>query len=1552
MNRLFRSIITFTQEYMERRTYEGNGNVPGVGSGIGGGNNKNHRMRYYKKYQPYNTLIGEPISLPCNITPPTSDDDVSLILWYRDDQSTPIYTVDARGIGNSLKTAKHFHDMAILGDDDRVTFNITYPISYLRFIRTIATDTAEYRCRVDFRRDRTINRVMQLNVIVPANKLSIYDTGNNYINDIAGPFNEDIPLNLTCLSEGGYPLPKVRWWKGEQMIGNHSITVNNVDGNKATSIMVKNVIKFDKVLREHLMMPLTCESTNTNLTVPVTKTILIDLNLKPIEVKIVRPLHNMTVGQKIELVCQSSGSRPPAKIEWRKDGKLMEHFSETTSDDGSVTTNYLAFIPTIDDNGRQLSCVAKNPQFKRFELEDRIELNIQYAPILSLLLGANAKQQEIVEDSSVYFDCNIQANPPVKEFGWLFNGEELDRQSIMNMMANHDHQKFETLIGHKPMTNGRVIINHRDNSKNNDYNDDVVVDDEDGGNNDDDDDDDDVVVDNNNNNNNDNINRIEIRNNSIIINNVNRQHIGGYQCWATNQLGKSYSEIVQLNVKYAPICSMDETINEMTFELELFEQLSIGCNVHADPRDVMFFWEFNSSSPTADMSVNIEHHHHHHLGKSNKNINNALDSVDDDDDDGEGNDENRSRPLMSIQNHLESPYRSVLHFTPRSIDHYGTLYCFAQNRIGRQRQPCIYHIRKSETPMAPKNCSLQNITSTSLTVQCPSYNHHYFYSNVHSSQEQHSSIDDDGVHHLSATNGNYHYILLIYNGLNQLIRNLSEPSSSSSSSSSMIKFNINDLSANDMDNLNMFIYAINRNGGGQSERIRVPVTNLVGQPKKLEHIEQFRLNNIRPFLLLIFIVACLITSIGAFIVMVIIKLGRRRRRNKTTTTTTTAAKKNYSNVKNNKDHIDGNHNNNVKQTKATTTTTTIRNEGNVFDISNNQQDDDSLNSVMNVVNSTSVSCVKNDDDEVGGDTLLLLQQASASSASHCITNYNNNNNNQNNNNNNDMHSSCNSFQQQQQQQHHHHHHSNSETISRSNSLSRMTNLNLTGNGTKFDTTVINGGDCTIQQKPPPPPQLSPSHAGSSSIEMVTFMVKDQQQQQQQQHLHPKHCQMIQLTSTNFNDQHSKNHENISTSLYHHNHNHNHQTNCSTANHNIVEMIDPIGYKIDGCGESKIIQHYHHNHNHPQQLLSGNENILKSIATLPRRSSTMLNRSQTPTTTTTTATTSMMNCCQYQNDRYQSHHNHHYYHHGSYLELTTTANETNNNYTTTAKPLAIMNADHQHNHPIECLLYHPQQQYNQICSIQDDDDDNVTMINSCHNHHHHHHHSHVKICPTTLSSSSSLLSTQIDHHYNNHKNHIVPDELTTVYETNNENSTISISNGTNPTTIRDYHRRRSTPLHQEEQNFLAINNLSEQQSNNNNHNSFVLTSSPTTTTMPSSNDATMVMTTTTTTKTATPVVMNIDSPKNSFPHIIMTTQTANMDTFLTASNAADSHHQHHHQPTNGSIIIDQQQQQQQQQSSSSTMMINTNNLSPSTSTSSSLLSPQLPPKSAIKVRFVE
>lgn len=144
--------------------------------------------------------MGNPISLPCNITPPTPDDGVSLILWYREDLSTPIYTVDSRS-SIQLAGAKHFFDASVLSS--RATFNLSEPISYLQFRPSVATDTAEYRCRVDFRRGRTINRVMQLNVIVPPQKVSIVDAFGNQVNDIAGPFNEDDRLNITCQSKGG-----------------------------------------------------------------------------------------------------------------------------------------------------------------------------------------------------------------------------------------------------------------------------------------------------------------------------------------------------------------------------------------------------------------------------------------------------------------------------------------------------------------------------------------------------------------------------------------------------------------------------------------------------------------------------------------------------------------------------------------------------------------------------------------------------------------------------------------------------------------------------------------------------------------------------------------------------------------------------------------------------------------------------------------------------------------------------------------------------------------------------------------------------------------------------------------------------------------------------------------------------------------------------------------------------------------------------------------------------------------------------------------------------
>lgn len=107
----------------------------------------------------YNVLDGERAILPCNITAPSSDDAVSLVLWYK--YETVLYTVDARS-SVSLESAQHFLHTDI---EKRASFNLSYPLSFLRIKPIKSSDGGDYRCRVDFRRGRTVNRILKLTVI-------------------------------------------------------------------------------------------------------------------------------------------------------------------------------------------------------------------------------------------------------------------------------------------------------------------------------------------------------------------------------------------------------------------------------------------------------------------------------------------------------------------------------------------------------------------------------------------------------------------------------------------------------------------------------------------------------------------------------------------------------------------------------------------------------------------------------------------------------------------------------------------------------------------------------------------------------------------------------------------------------------------------------------------------------------------------------------------------------------------------------------------------------------------------------------------------------------------------------------------------------------------------------------------------------------------------------------------------------------------------------------------------------------------------------------------
>ncbi|XP_015788214.1 hemicentin-1 isoform X2 [Tetranychus urticae] len=358
----------------------------------------------------YIAAVGSTTDLHCNTTAPTKDDSVALILWYKDDLGHPLYSIDARSSDN-FSEAKHF------ANSERAKLNLTDSISVLTLSPVKEQDSGEYRCRVDFKRGRTINRFLNFQVIVPIKQLIISSDNGHKIKDIGGPFNEGEPLNLTCEAQGGKPSPEITWFRGSTIIDDTYFMSD--DGSSL------NILHLPALKRDDLMMIVTCKATNNNITEPITRSIAIDLNLKPKEVQIIKPLSKLSIGKTVELVCQSTGSKPSAHIKWTIGSNLLDGLGESTSDDGSVTTSFLSFVPSIDDNGKRLTCTAWNPMFNGDSLQDEMLLNISYVPIVYLAMGVSSRNEKILAGSDIFFECNIQANPAADKMGWYFNGKPL-----------------------------------------------------------------------------------------------------------------------------------------------------------------------------------------------------------------------------------------------------------------------------------------------------------------------------------------------------------------------------------------------------------------------------------------------------------------------------------------------------------------------------------------------------------------------------------------------------------------------------------------------------------------------------------------------------------------------------------------------------------------------------------------------------------------------------------------------------------------------------------------------------------------------------------------------------------------------------------------------------------------------------------------------------------------------------------------------------------------------------------------------------------------------
>ncbi|XP_064100523.1 hemicentin-2-like [Macrobrachium nipponense] len=553
-------------------------------------------------------LVGDKAKLPCEL--PMPSDRPTLVLWYKDHDSKPFYSFDAR----ETSSGRHkVHDRSELARRskfilDSYTHNFKIRLGYLEMEKVTLADGGNYTCRVDFMTSQTMMALLHLTVHEEIRDLEVFDADGVMINSVAGPYAQASRVILSCRALGGYPPPVVQWMSGDKVLESSleqgypfsRMSPRDRDLRHQTLGMVKVVLRLPDLQRADDGRKLKCVAFNSNMTRPASKIITIEMYLPPLEVKIEGLETPVLADTETIISCRCSGSKPPATLSWNLDRSSgLTPLPAQSSMDHNTTVRRARLLPTPDDNGRVLSCTATNPKVPGYLIATSHVLVVHFAPKVEVRLAPALDPDNIKEDEDVYFECVIKANPPESRIIWY-----------------HEAERLETNLQTGVLAQGK----------------------------------------------------------NLVLQKVSRRASGTYQCQVTNAVDKVTSPAASLNVLFIPECSGSRNV---TISVSTAEEVKLTCKVESNPAEVKFVWKVNTSRGTKELSP------------TSYTTNGRLSTL---------------------------IYKPGEHSTAN--DQYGVVLCHGINKLGTQKQPCMFFITPAGSPEKPKSCTLKNQSATSLYVSC------------------------------------------------------------------------------------------------------------------------------------------------------------------------------------------------------------------------------------------------------------------------------------------------------------------------------------------------------------------------------------------------------------------------------------------------------------------------------------------------------------------------------------------------------------------------------------------------------------------------------------------------------------------------------------------------------------------------------------------------------------------------------------------------------------------------------------------------------------------